>query len=345
MELKNAFVRVIRGETKSGAQIEDRVFRLLGHMQREPNLGLYITVDGEGHVDLRQGKNRIYIKAITDFQLMDAAQGEKVVDADAERSDDEIAADLKETFDILAEMTAAVASGVVKGLVVSGPAGVGKSHTVEQELHTTLGMTAKLTGEQPKYDIYKGYTTAVNLYCLLYKYSAPGSVLVLDDADGALYDEESLNLLKAVLDTKKTRRVHWGSNSPILEKEGVPTSFNFEGGIIFLTNIRWDNAKSPRIGNHLQALLSRVHYVQLNISTMRERIIHIRNVALGTDMLDEYNMSARQKQEVLDFLVQNVSKLHTVDLRTVIKACDLARAMPNTWQTRAAKTLFKMGGR
>lgn len=345
MELQNAHVRVIRGETKAGVLIENRVFQLLGHVQREPNLGLYITVAGEGHDDLRQGKNRIYIKDLTAFQLLGAAEGEKAAEAEPERTDDEIAADLKETFDILAEMTAAVASGVVKGLVVSGPAGVGKSHTVETELDTTLGMTAKLTGEMPKYDIYKGYTTAVNLYCLLYKYSAPGSVLVLDDADGALYDEESLNLLKAVLDTKKTRRVHWGSNSPILEKEGVPTSFNFEGGIIFLTNIRWDNAKSPRIGNHLQALLSRVHYVQLNISSMRERIIHIRNVALGTDMLDEYDMSQRQKQQVLDFLVQNVTKLHTVDLRTVIKACDLARAMPNTWQTRAAKTLFKMGGR
>lgn len=347
MELTNAFVRVIKGATKGGAAIENRVFRLLGHLGRN-EFGTYITVDGEGHDDLRQGKNRIYLRP-TDFEMLDSATGERAVsqdaDQEADRTDDEIAADLRETFEILAEMTGAVATGVVKGLVVSGPAGVGKSHTVETELDTTLGMTAKLTGDMPKYDIYKGYTTAVNLYCLLYKYSAPGSVLVLDDADGALYDEESLNLLKAVLDTKKVRRVHWGSNSPILEKEGVPTSFNFEGGIIFLTNIRWDNAKSPRIANHLQALLSRVHYVQLNISTMRERIIHIRNVALGTDMLDEYDMTQRQKQEVLDFLVANVTKLHTVDLRTVIKACDLARAMPNTWRVRAAKTLFKNGGR
>lgn len=348
MDMTNAFVRVIQGETKGGVRIENRVFRLMGHMQREPNLGLYITVDGEGHEDLRQGKNRIYIKSGTDFEMLDQKQGMSVTQAAdpvIERTDDEIALDLKETFDILGEMTAAVAQGVIKGLVVSGPAGVGKSHTVETELETTIGVQAKLTGEQPKYDIFKGYTSAINLYCMLYRFSEEGSVLVLDDADSALYDEDSLNLLKAVLDTKKVRRVHWGTNSPILEKEGVPTSFDFKGGIIFLTNIKWDNPKSPRIANHLQALMSRVHYVALTIDTLRERIIHIRNVALSTDMLDEYNFTQAEKLDVLDFLIKNVNRLHTVDLRTVIKACDLAKAMPQNWKARASKTLFRTGAR
>lgn len=346
MDLNNAYVRVIRGETKAGALIEDSVFRLLGHVQREPRLGLYITVESDGRADMRQGKNRVYLKNVTDFELL-GAQGAAAAAAQAEpeRTDDEIAQDLKETFEILAEMTGAVAKGVIRGLVVSGPAGVGKSHTVESELMVTLGMQAKLLGEMPKFEVFKGHTSPVNLYCLLYRYSAPGSVLVLDDADGLLYDEECLNLLKAVLDTKRVRRVNWGANSPVLEKEGVPSAFNFEGGIIFLTNIDWSNAKSARIGNHLQALLSRVHYVQLEINTLRERIIHIRNVALNTDMLDAYNMGKRGKQQVLDWLVEHVNRLHTVDLRTVIKACDLALALPNTWQSRAAKTLFRKAGR
>jgi hypothetical protein len=343
MELNNTFVRVIQGHTKAGVHIENRVLRLLGHMQREPNLGLYITVEGEGQEGLRQGKNRIFIKSGTDFELIDAKQGAAAVAQEevATRTDDEIATDLKETFEILAEMTAAAASGVIKGLVVSGPAGIGKSHTVESELETTIGIQAKLTGEMPKYDIFKGYTSAINLYCMLYRFSDEGSVLVLDDADSALYDEDSLNLLKAVLDTKKTRRVHWGTNSPILEKEGVPSSFDFKGSIIFLTNIKWDGAKSPRIANHLAALMSRVHYISLSIETLRERIIHIKNVALSTDMLDEYEFSQAEKEDLLNFLIENVNRLHTVDLRTVIKASDLAKAMPKNWKARAAKTLFK----
>jgi len=348
MELSNAFVRVLRGKTRQGAEITNHVFRLLGHLGKD-QIGTYITVDGSGHADTRNGKARIYVGP-TDFELLDANQGKVAVaanedDLSNERSDDEIATDLRETFEILAEMTNAVANGVVKGLVVSGPAGVGKSHTVEVELDTNLGVQSRLTGDNAKYDIFKGYTSAINLYCMLYRFSDEGSVLVLDDADSALYDEDSLNLLKAVLDTKKVRRVHWGTNSPILEKEGVPSSFEFKGGIIFLTNIKWDNAKSPRIANHLQALMSRVHYLSLSIETLRERIIHIKNVALSTDMLNEYDFTVAQKTEILDFLIDNVSRLHTVDLRTVIKACDLAKAMPTTWKARASKTLFKNGGR
>lgn len=341
MELKNAFVRVIRGETKSGAQIEDRVFRLLGHMQREPNLGLYITVDGEGHGDLRQGKNRIYLKSVTDYQLMDAVQGEKAQDVDAERTDDEIAADLKETFDILAEMTAAVASGVVKGLVVSGPAGVGKSHTVEQELHTTLGMQARLTGDMPKYDIYKGNLSAITLYMTLYRYSEQGSVVVLDDCDGVLWDEDALNILKAALDSKKTRRIHWGTTSPILEKEGVPSSFEFKGGVIFLTNVDFQNCKSPRIANHLQAILSRCHYVQITMNSLRERVIHMRNVVETTDMIADYNFSKREVDSVMQFILDNLNKFREVTLRTFLKCCDLRKAMPNTWEKTALRSLCK----
>lgn len=348
MDLSNAFVRVRSGKTRQGAQITDHVFRLLGHLGKDAT-GTYITVDGNGHPDTRNGKARVYLKP-TDFDMIDPSTGSKMVDSpaaddpEAERSDDEIAADLKETFSILAEMTAAVANGVVKGLVVSGPAGVGKSHTVETELEASVGVPGRLLGNND-FEVFKGHVSAINLYCLLYRYSGEGQVLVLDDADGALYDEESLNLLKAVLDTKRVRRVNWGSNTPILEREGVPTSFEFKGGIVFLTNIKWDNAKSARLSNHLQALMSRVHYLSLNIDTQRERIIHIRNVAMDTDMLDDYGFSRAQKREILDWLVSNVNRLHTVDLRTVIKASDLAKAMPHNWQSRAAKTLFKNGGR
>jgi len=347
MELNNAFVRVLNGKTKAGNEITNRVFRLMGHLGRN-EFGTFITVDGEGHEDLRQGKNRIYLNP-TDYEMIDAQTGQKAVAVEAEpeleRTDDEIAADLKETFDILGEMTSAVANSVVKGLVISGPAGIGKSHTVETTLEETLGVPARLAGTNPKYDIFKGNLSAITLYCMLYKYADEGSVLVLDDCDGALYDEDALNVLKAVLDTKKVRRVHWGTNSTILEKEGVPNSFEFRGGVIFLTNMKWDNCKSPRIANHLNALMSRVHYMDVKIDTMRERLVHMKNVVLNTDMLDEYEFTKREKTTLMDWLLSNVNKLNFVDLRTVLKAADLMKAMPLNWQSRASKTLFKNGGR
>jgi len=346
MELNNTFVRVIQGHTKAGVHIENRVLRLMGHMQREPNLGLYITVEGEGQEGLRQGKNRIFIKSGTDFELIDAKQGAATVAQEEvpTRTDDEIATDLKETFEILAEMTAAVASGVIKGLVVSGPAGIGKSQTVLTELDETLGMQAKLLGVKPKFDVICGHITPIMLYTKLYEMADKGSVLVLDDCD-VLEDIDALNILKAALDTKKTRKITWGSAGFALEKMEVPTSFEFHGGVIFLTNMKLNQVKSGKLAPHCEAIVSRVHYLDLMITTMRERLIHIRNVALNSDMLEEYDFSKRERETLLSWIMDNVDRIAQMDLRTVKKCADLMKAMPQNWQSRASKTLFKNGGR
>ncbi len=346
MELNNAFVRVHTGATKAGVEIRDTVFRLLGHLQRN-EIGMFITVDGKDvNIDgIRNGKNRIYLTKPTDYEMLDAKTGAAAVKADEDedqgRTDDEIAADLKETFDILSEMTSAVANGVVKGLVVSGPAGVGKSHTVESTLDDTLGVQAKLMSRLPQYDVFKGNLSAITLYMTLYKYSEEGSVLVLDDCDGVLYDEDALNILKAALDTKKVRRIHWGTNSHILEKEGVPSSFEFKGGIIFLTNIDFENCKSARIINHLQAIMSRCHYIRISMNTLRERVIHMRNVVETTNMLADYNFTKNEVDEVMNFLMANLNKLREVTLRAVLKACDLKKAMHTTWAKTALRSLCK----
>jgi hypothetical protein len=347
MELENAFVRVIKGNTRQGVSVDGTVFRLLGHLNTD-QWGTYITVDGRGHENTRNGKARIYVSP-AGYQMIDA-QG--AVQADSEqgsteeadtRTDDEIRLELKETFEIVAEMAEATTTGVIKGLVISGPAGIGKSHTVETVMDETIGMQCKLQGLEPKYNIVRGNLSAISLYCELYRYSSKGSVLVLDDCDGILYDEDGLNVLKAVLDTKKTRRVHWGTNSIILEKEGVPSNFEFEGSVVFLTNIKWDNCKSPRIANHLAALMSRVHYLDLKVDTLRERVIHMRNVVETTDMLWEYNFSPRDIDDLMGWIMNNINRIQFVDLRTVVKAADLKRAMPTTWHKRAERTLCKRG--
>jgi hypothetical protein len=345
MELENAFVRVIKGSTRQGASVDGTVFRLLGHLSKDPH-GTFITVDGRGHNDTRNGKARIYLEP-AGYEMIDAKTGVRVIQEEGSdagedpRTDEEIRVELKETFEIVAEMAEATTTGVIKGLIISGPAGIGKSHTVETVMDETIGMQCKLQGLEPKYEIFKGYTSALNLFCLLYRYSSPGSVLVMDDADAALYDESCLNLLKAVLDTKKIRRVNWGTNTTILEKEGVPSSFEFEGSVIFLTNIKWDNCKSARLANHLQAILSRSHYLDLKVDTLRERVIHMRNVVETTDMLWEYNFNAADIEDLMGYLMDNIARLQFVDLRTVLKAADLKRAMPTTWRKRADRTLCK----
>lgn len=347
MELENAFVRVIKGNTRQGVSVDGTVFRLLGHISKDA-FGTFITVDGRGHEGTRNGKARIYLEP-TGYEMIDSTGARVILNEDSEsledtRTDDEIRLELKETFEIVGEMAEATTTGVIKGLVISGPAGIGKSHTVETVMDETIGMQCKLQGLEPKYNIIRGNLSAISLYCQLYRYSSKGSVLVLDDCDGILYDEDGLNVLKAVLDTKKTRRVHWGTNSIILEKEGVPSNFEFEGSVVFLTNIKWDNCKSPRIANHLSALMSRVHYLDLKVDTLRERVIHMRNVVETTDMLWEYNFTDRDIDDLMGWIMNNINRIQFVDLRTVVKAADLKRAMPTTWHKRAERTLCKHRG-
>ena len=81
-------------------------------------------------------------------------------------------------------------------------------------------------------------------------------------------DELSLNILKAALDSKKVRTINWNTDSYKLRNEGVPDSFKFQGSAIFITNIKFDNVKSKKMRDHLEALESRCHYIDLTIDTL-----------------------------------------------------------------------------
>ena len=125
--------------------------------------------------------------------------------AEKVETDAQVIKRLRERFDILNDMTQASVDGVVRGMVVTGPPGVGKSFGVENVLKDA-GIMKKLSNDSlRRFGVEKGAATPIGLYQLLYDYSADGSVLVLDDCDSVLYDELSLNLLKAALDSGKKR--------------------------------------------------------------------------------------------------------------------------------------------
>ena len=131
-------------------------------------------------------------------QLMIAEQ-EKARAAAAEaalpaETDAEIAARIEERFDILEYMTTEAIEGNIRGLVVYGPAGLGKSYTVEQAL-------ADWDPEEQNHTIVKGFSTKTGLYKSLYEYKDPGQVIVFDDCDSIFFDDVALSMLKAVCDT------------------------------------------------------------------------------------------------------------------------------------------------
>src|SRR5210317_853692 len=258
-----------------------------------------------------------------------------------EESDEETIERLRERFDMLEDMTRACKKGDVRAMIVSGPPGVGKSFGVEKVLGKH-DLVPTLGERPPKYQVVKGAMSAIGLYCKLYNYADKDNVLVFDDCDSIFSDELSLNILKAALDSKKNRTIHWNTDSFKLRNEGVPDSFNFKGSAIFITNIKFDNVKSKKMRDHLEALESRCHYIDLTIDTEREKMLRIKQIV--TDgMLTEYSFTQEQHEAVVDFIDINKSKLRELSLRTVLKVADLAKAFPDNWEAMAESTVLQRG--
>jgi hypothetical protein len=251
-------------------------------------------------------------------------------------TDDEIKTRLRERFDILDEMTRAVKKGDVRAMIVTGPPGVGKSFGVEtvlakHDVFATVAQNEKLK----KYEVVKGAMSAIGLYKKLYEFQDKKCILVFDDCDSVLLDDLSLNILKAALDSGKKRMIHWNTDSRLLRSEGVPNSFEFKGGAIFITNIKFENVKSKKLKDHLEALESRCHYLDLTIDTEREKVLRIKQI-VEDGMLDEYEFKPWDVDEILDFIDNNKKKLRELSLRMVLKLADLKKSFPDRW-TRVAE--------
>ena len=258
-------------------------------------------------------------------------------------TDDQIKTRLRERFDILDEMTRAVKKGDVRAMIVTGPPGVGKSHGVEtvlakHDVFATVAQNEKLK----KYEVVKGAMSAIGLYKKLYEFSDKKSILVFDDCDSVLLDDLSLNILKAALDSGKKRMIHWNTDSRLLRSEGVPNSFEFRGGAIFITNIKFENVKSKKLKDHLEALESRCHYLDLTIDTEREKVLRIKQI-VEDGMLESYEFRPWDVDEILDFIDNNKKRLRELSLRMVLKLADLKKSFPDRWTRVAEVSCMRRG--
>ena len=257
-------------------------------------------------------------------------------------TDEEILDRLRTRFGILDDMTRAVKRGDVRAMIVTGPPGVGKSFGVEKVLskHDVMADIAQ-DSKLKKYEIVKGAMSAIGLYSKLYNYSDKKCILVFDDCDSVLLDDLSLNILKAALDTSKRRMIHWNTDSRLLRSEGVPNSFEFKGGAIFITNIKFDHVKSKKLQDHLEALESRCHYLDLTIDTEREKVLRIKQVVTEHGMLDTYDLSDEAKLDVVNFVDEYKARMRELSLRTVLKVADLRVSFPDTWRAVAEVTCMR----
>lgn len=352
-----ANVTIFAGEYRN-IKVRNETFHLVSDV-KTGSKGMYVTVQDNGTLGYK-GKNvRVKIESMEDITV----SGQSIADmTDSQRSkaskddnvfslvvpkepevytetDEQAIERIRERFDILEEMTEGTTTGAVRAMIVSGPPGVGKSFGVEKKLEEAA-LFDKMANRRSRFEVVKGAMSALGLYAKLYKYSDENNVLVFDDCDSILLDDLSLNILKAALDSSKKRTISWNTDSRMLSQEGIPDRFDFKGSVIFITNIKFEHVRSKKLKDHLDALESRCHYLDLTMDSQRDKFLRIKQI-VRDGMLDSYDFEDSAAQEIVDFMWEQKSRLRELSLRTVLKIADLRKMSAHNWKRLAETTILK----
>ena len=240
---------------------------------------------------------------------------------------------INERFGFVSDMVNMLARGDQASVVVTGPGGLGKSHTVTQaltkagfkdisvldenfEVGTRLNMCKAFT-------VIKGYSTPKGLYRLLYENK--DGVLVFDDCDSVLKDPVSLNLLKGALDSYSKRIISWRAD---LKDDDLPQSFEFKGRVVFISNLSSDTLD--------QAIISRSMAVDLSMTT-EQKIERMRHLLDSGEFMPEYDKQV--KQDAMNLIDNVKDKVKELSLRTLIQVTKIRKSGGANWANLAEYTI------
>lgn len=216
-------------------------------------------------------------------------------------------------------------------LIVFGPPGTGKSHTVKK--------ISQQVNENA--DLRTGAISAVGLYKALFL-NKDGGILVLDDCDSVFEDQDSFNLLKGALDSTEKRTICWSKQSSWLKEEDIPDKFDFNGSMVFLTNVdmRASSMRANKLSKHFEALISRCLYLDLGMHSSREIMIKIQQIAPTLLSEKPYSFSDKQIKEMISFMKENMNRYFLFSLRELHKLAQVYKT-GNDWKHIAELSLFK----
>jgi hypothetical protein len=211
---------------------------------------------------------------------------------------------VEDRFRYIQNLTDMVIKGVSPSILITGMAGIGKTHLVTSRLEEA----GKVEGLD--YLLIKGNATPMGLFTVLHNNRE--ATLVFDDTDAVFQDPVSINILKAALDSYDKRMVSWFSAKLPEQYDNV---FEFRGSIIFISNL--DESKIDK------AVKSRTFVSNLKLSH-EEVVDHMR--ALAPKIAPDVDM--KLKTEVLDFLLEKTKSFEEFNLRTFIKAIKIRQGAP-----------------
>lgn len=253
-------------------------------------------------------------------------------------------------FEELNNLVMMVAQRLTAALLVTGPGGIGKSYSVERVL-------SKFGSPKKDFVVMKGKCTASAMYDFLFKNH--NKICVFDDCDSVLCDKEGIAVLKGALDSGKNREISWNtrgadmvdtfdcnSRKEVLAKlekwskrhggrKGIPTHFQFEGSVIFISNMTCQEIKAKDC-----ALLTRCSVVDISV-TNEEVIERLGALLPNFQIFDARGKSItnmKMKEEVYEWISSNDFLEHpkmrgkNVDFRMFIKAYKARYAKIPMWK-------------
>jgi hypothetical protein len=99
--------------------------------------------------------------------------------------------------------------------------------------------------------------------------------------------------------------------------------------------------RSTKIKDHLEAILSRCHYLDLTLDTTRDKLLRIKQIAREGGLFDTKGLTKVQEQEIIDFMYENKNKLREISLRMAQKIADLRNMDSNRWKLLTESTCMK----
>lgn len=228
---------------------------------------------------------------------------------------------INERFDFLSQFVTMVAKRTAPSLLVTGEGGLGKTFTVRaalkayglEDASVAIGLSSDTTLSEKEsrklFTVVKGYSTAKGLYRTLYENR--NRIVVFDDCDSVLRDPVSLNLLKGALDSYDQRIISWNAES--FGDDDLPRSFEFKGGVIFISNM-----SQYKID---QAVKSRSMCVDLSMNA-EQKIERMGEIIKSSEFLPEFDKKI--KKEALSFLSENKDIARELSFRTLISVAKVA---------------------
>lgn len=239
---------------------------------------------------------------------------------------------INQRFGFVSDMVMMLARGDQASVVVTGPGGLGKSFTVTKAL-SDIGMTdvslvddfvvGSTLNTKKSFRVIKGYSTPKGLYRTLYENRE--GVIVFDDCDSVLKDPVSLNLLKGALDSYSRRIISWRAD---MKDEELPTSFEFKGRVVFISNLA-----STQID---QAIITRSMAVDLSM-TNDQKIERMRHLLDSGEFMPEFDKAHKvDAMNLIDSLKDSVKEL---SLRTLIQVTKIRKSAGSNWRNLAEYTI------